>query len=186
MNKFILVTGGARSGKSTFAQSLAHAEGDEQVLYIATSIPFDDEMRTRVKKHREQRPGSWTTLEAYKDFDKQIDAVCEEKKVILLDCITLMVSNIILEKCEDWNILPEGCGEKIERDVMTEIEKLLFAVRNLDITFIAVTNETGMGIMPENKLSRLFQDIAGRVNQMLARNADDVYLCVSGIPVKIK
>ena len=97
-----------------------------------------------------------------------------------------MVSNIILEKCEDWNILPEGCGEKIERDVMTEIEKLLFAVRNLDITFIAVTNETGMGIMPENKLSRLFQDIAGRVNQVLARNADDVYLCVSGIPVKIK
>jgi adenosylcobinamide kinase/adenosylcobinamide-phosphate guanylyltransferase len=97
-----------------------------------------------------------------------------------------MVSNIILEKCTDWSILPEDCRVEIEQAVMLEIDKLLSAVRRLDTTFIAVTNETGMGIVPENKLSRLFQDIAGRVNQMLARNADDVYLCVSGIPVKIK
>ncbi|NLP14376.1 MAG: bifunctional adenosylcobinamide kinase/adenosylcobinamide-phosphate guanylyltransferase [Clostridium sp.] len=186
MKKFILVTGGARSGKSSFAQSLAHAAGDEQVLYIATSIPFDDEMRTRIKKHREHRPSVWATLEAYKDFDEQLGKVYEKKKAILLDCITLMVSNIILEKCTDWSILPEDCRVEIEQAVMLEIDKLLSAVRRLDTTFIAVTNETGMGIVPENKLSRLFQDIAGRVNQMLARNADDVYLCVSGIPVKIK
>jgi adenosylcobinamide kinase/adenosylcobinamide-phosphate guanylyltransferase len=186
MKKFILVTGGARSGKSSFAESLAHDAGDEQVLYIATSIPFDDEMRARVKKHKEQRPGGWATLEAYKEFDRQLGKVYEKNKVILLDCITLMVSNIIMEKCTDWSTLPEGCEGEIEQDVMLEINKLLSAVRRLDTTFIAVTNETGMGIVPENKLSRLFQDVAGRVNQVLARNSDDVYLCVSGIPVKIK
>ncbi|WP_038287954.1 bifunctional adenosylcobinamide kinase/adenosylcobinamide-phosphate guanylyltransferase [Acetivibrio straminisolvens] len=187
MGKFILVTGGARSGKSSFAESLAQKSNNENgVLYIATSIPFDEEMKKRVKKHREQRPSGWTTLEAYRDFDVKLGEVGAGKKYILLDCITLMVSNIILEKCIDWNILPENAECEAEQEVTCEIEKLLSAVKALDVTFIAVTNEVGMGIVPENKLSRIFQDIAGRVNQMLAKNADDVYFCVSGIPVKIK
>ncbi|HHV28850.1 bifunctional adenosylcobinamide kinase/adenosylcobinamide-phosphate guanylyltransferase [Acetivibrio mesophilus] len=187
MGKFILVTGGARSGKSSFAESLIRNDYDENdVLYIATSIPFDEEMKIRVKKHREQRPAGWETLEAYRGLDIRLKEVGAGKKYILLDCITLMVSNIILEKCVDWNILPENAENEAEQEVICEVQKLLSAVRALDVTFIAVTNEVGMGIVPENKLSRVFQDIAGRVNQMLARNADDVYLCVSGIPIKIK
>ncbi|HOM01998.1 MAG TPA: bifunctional adenosylcobinamide kinase/adenosylcobinamide-phosphate guanylyltransferase [Acetivibrio sp.] len=187
MGKFILVTGGARSGKSSFAESLALKScGENDVLYIATSIPFDEEMKSRVKKHRAKRPAGWTTLEAYKDLDTRLKDVGTGKKYILLDCITLMVSNIILERCTDWNNLPENAEYEAEQGVCSEIDKLLSAIRALDATFIAVTNEVGMGIVPENKLSRVFRDIAGRVNQMLAKNADDVYFCVSGIPVKIK
>lgn len=186
MDKFILVTGGARSGKSSFAESLAlSAHGDNDVLYIATSIPFDDEMKIRIKKHREQRPEEWVTLEAYKDFDKRLKEV-GKRKVLLMDCITLMVSNIILEKCTDWNTLSKETASNAEQYVMHEVQKLIDTVRELGGTFIAVTNEVGMGIVPENKLSRLFRDIAGRVNQLFARSADEVYLCVSGIPVKIK
>lgn len=187
MGKFVLVTGGARSGKSFFAESLARRSNNENdVLYIATSIPFDEEMKTRVKKHREQRPSGWATLEAYKDFDMRLKDEGSGKKYILLDCITVMVSNIILERCIDWNTLPEGTEGEAEQNVAHEVEKLLNVVKSLDATFIAVTNEIGMGIVPENKLSRVFRDIAGRINQMMAKHADEVFLCVSGIPIKIK
>jgi len=187
MGRFIRVTGGARSGKSSFAESLVKECGNENdVLYIATSIPFDEEMKKRVKKHKERRPSGWTTLEAYRDFDIKLDKAGAGKKYILLDCITIMVSNIILEKCIDWNILPENAEDEAEMEAVREVEKLLCAVKALNVTFIAVTNEVGMGIVPGNRLSRVFQDIAGRVNQMLAKNADEVYFCVSGIPVRIK
>lgn len=185
MGKFILVTGGSRSGKSRFAETLAK-QRDSDVLYIATSIPFDDEMKMRVQKHREQRPCSWSLLEAYKDFDVLLSDAYNGKKVFLLDCITLMVSNIILEKEYDWDNLSNESTEEVENCVSIEIEKLLCSIEKLQGDFIAVTNEVGMGIVPENKLSRIFRDIAGRANQMLAQKADEVYLCVSGIPVRIK
>lgn len=185
MRRIILVTGGARSGKSLFAESKAR-EADSDVLYIATAIPFDDEMKLRVKKHREQRPSTWSVLEAYKDFDTLLKGSCAPKKVFLLDCITLMVSNIILEKNLDWDNLNNVEIEEVEQCVKIEIEKLLSVVSDRKVLLIAVTNEVGMGIVPENKLSRIFRDIAGRANQILAKEADEVYLCVSGLPMKIK
>jgi adenosylcobinamide kinase/adenosylcobinamide-phosphate guanylyltransferase len=185
MKKFILITGGARSGKSNFAESIAKGTGKD-VLYIATSVPFDSEMKMRVRKHREQRPGDWSLLEAYKDFDIHLSKTGSKREVYLLDCITLMVTNIIMEKESDWQNINESEVLGIEQDIKREIEKLIEFIEYSDGLFIAVTNEVGMGIVPENKLSRAFRDVAGRANQMLAKVADEVYLCVSGIPLKIK
>ncbi|TYQ16417.1 UNVERIFIED_CONTAM: adenosylcobinamide kinase /adenosylcobinamide-phosphate guanylyltransferase [Acetivibrio alkalicellulosi] len=185
MGKVILVTGGSRSGKSSFAESIAKKYGNN-VLYIATSIPFDDEMKIRVRKHREQRPEYWQTLEAYKDFDIYLKEHTCQKEVLLLDCITLMVTNIILEERCDWEKISLEEVSFIERRVEKEVEKLLHEVEKGSATLIAVTNEVGMGIIPSNRLSRIFSDIAGRINQKLAKVADEVFLCVSGIPIKIK
>ncbi|HOA96988.1 MAG TPA: bifunctional adenosylcobinamide kinase/adenosylcobinamide-phosphate guanylyltransferase [Acetivibrio saccincola] len=186
---FIMITGGSRSGKSTFAESIAkgyeyNKKGD--VLYIATCIPFDEEMKTRVRKHRMQRPSHWHTLEAYKDFDVHLKKDENKKTIILVDCITLMISNIMFEENSDWENAGENQMNYVENKIMNEIDKLLDAVKENNATLIAVTNEVGMGIIPANKLSRIFGDIAGRVNQKLSKVASEVYFCVSGIPVKIK
>lgn len=182
---FILVTGGSRSGKSTFAESIAK-KCEEDVLYIATSIPFDDEMKTRVKKHRMQRPSYWHTLEAYKDFDIHLKNNENNKTTVLIDCITLMVSNLMLEENLDWENVSEDEVINIEKKIVNELEKLLGAIKENVATLIMVTNEVGMGVIPANRLSRVFVDIAGRVNQKLSKEANEVYFCVSGIPVKIK
>lgn len=185
MGKLILVTGGARSGKSSHAEELAKACGSH-VLYIATSIVTDGEMEQRIKKHREQRPSWWETLEAYKDFDICIGKKTENKSAVLLDCITVMTTNLMLERLSDIdNISPENSIEA-EDYVRHEMDKLISAAMESSIPFILVTNEVGMGIVPEYPLSRLFRDIAGRVNQTLSKAADEVYFCVSGIPMKIK
>lgn len=185
MRRLVVVTGGARSGKSTFAEKIAK-DCNSDVVYIATSIPFDDEMKARIKKHIEQRPDTWKTIEAYKDLDKHLAKEEKGQVVYLLDCITIMVTNILLEASIDWDKASNNEIDCIEAQIKLEIEKLLKVVNEKDTTFILVTNEVGMGIVPENKLSRIFRDIAGRINQILAQAADEVYLCVSGIPVKIK
>lgn len=181
----ILITGGARSGKSTYAEQLAKSFG-ERVLYVATSIPFDDEMKLRIKRHREQRPAHWQTLEAYKNLDVQIESCIKGKDAVLLDCITIMITNIMLETDTDWDNITNDMSLQVEEKVKKEIETLIETGKKNDTPLIMVTNEIGMGIVPDNPLSRLFRDIAGRMNQMLAHASDEVYLCVSGIPVRIK
>lgn len=185
MGKLILVTGGARSGKSSFAEETAKAFGKD-ILYIATSIPFDEEMRLRIQKHREQRPSHWETVEAHKDFAKHLEGRLSDKAAGMLDCITIMVSNLMFERNVDWLKLTSGDMVEIEEAVKVEIDKLLALLKGAAIPFILVTNELGMGVVPENALARLFRDIAGRVNQQIAKAADEVYFCVSGIPMKIK
>lgn len=185
MGKLILVTGGARSGKSTFAEDTARKLG-ENVLYIATSKAFDDEMKERIKRHRAQRPAQWDTIEAYKDMDLNLMDRLDGKDVVLLDCITIMVSNLMLEKAMDWEGITTEEINQVENHVKLEIEKLIAVVRVSDTPFIIVTNELGMGVVPPYELGRAVRDIAGRANQMLAKAAEEVYLCVSGIPVKIK
>lgn len=185
MGKIILVTGGARSGKSSYAEKKAkELEGD--ILYIATAIPFDEEMKLRVKKHREGRPSTWSTLEAYKDFDSKLKAALEGKAGVLLDCITNLVSNLILEKCKNVEEIKTDETVEIENYVKGEIEKLIKSIREAAVPFIIVTNEVGMALVPEYPLGRLFRDLAGIVNQILAKEAEEVYFCVSGIPMKIK
>ncbi len=185
MGRLIVVTGGARSGKSTFAEKLAK-DCNCNVVYIATSIPFDDEMRARIKKHVEQRPSNWKTIEAYKDMDRHLANEKSKHVAFLLDCITIMITNLMLDTSLDWDKASNEEIDGIEAEIKMEVEKLLKVINEKGTTFILVTNEIGMGIVPENRLSRIFRDIAGRINQMLAKAADEVYLCVSGIPVKIK
>jgi len=185
MGKIIMVTGGARSGKSSFAEKKA-AEFGKEVLYIATSIAFDDEMKERVRKHRTQRPENWKTLECYKDFEKYLPQELEGVEAVIFDCLTLMVTNIMMEKSMDWEGMSTDEINNVEAEVRRQVSNLLEQAKKASQPFIFVTNELGMGVVPPTVLGRAIRDIAGRANQMLAEAADEVYLCISGLQLKIK
>jgi adenosylcobinamide kinase/adenosylcobinamide-phosphate guanylyltransferase len=185
MGRLILVTGGARSGKSSFAEESARFFGG-RILYIATAVGMDEEMIERIRRHRLQRPAGWDTLETFRDFDVSLPGLLKDRDAVLLDCVTVMVSNIMLQKAMDWEDLSVDEINDAEKEVMRQVESLLSIIQTVEIPFILVTNELGMGVVPPYALGRAVRDIAGRVNQVLARAAEEVYLCVSGIPVKIK
>lgn len=194
MGKLILVTGGARSGKSTFAEEMARGLG-KRILYIATSLPVDDEMKDRIKKHREQRPSEWKTVETYKDFECILTSVpanvgsghsTSEYDGVLLDCLTIMITNLMFDSHSDWDNITSSEMDAVEIGIKQEIGKLISFIEVSTTTFIIVTNETGMGVVPWYPSARAFRDYVGRANQMLAGVADEVYFCVSGIPMKIK
>jgi adenosylcobinamide kinase/adenosylcobinamide-phosphate guanylyltransferase len=185
MSRLLLVTGGARSGKSTFAEGKAKECG-QNVLYVATSKPIDDEMKQRIAKHKAQRPSEWETLEEYKNLDFAISNHILGKEAVLLDCITIMITNLMFEKTFDWDSLTREEVQKIETSIQHQIERLIGLSKMSEVTFVIVTNEIGLGIVPATALSRDFRDIAGRMNQLIAGAADEVYFCVSGIPMKIK
>ena len=179
MGKIILVTGGARSGKSSFAEQLALKIGGGRAAYIATAQIFDDEMNFRVKLHRERRGDVWTTFEAPTAAHEKISVAAENFGAILFDCVTLYISNFICAANLD--------DEKILYDELRGlIQKLIDAAKNSDATVIFVTNEVGAGIVPENKLARHFRDLAGLANQMLAAQSNKVFLTVAGLAVDIK
>jgi adenosylcobinamide kinase/adenosylcobinamide-phosphate guanylyltransferase len=144
----------------------------------------------RVRKHRQQRPAVWRTLEAYRDLNQAILKNINNEQAVLLDCITIMVTNIMFDYVNDngldWETMDTDNINSLEDNVRVEITKLAALKASFPGTLIAVTNELGMGIVPENRMSRIFRDIAGRMNQLLAAEADELFLCVSGIPVKIK
>ncbi|NSW90102.1 MAG: bifunctional adenosylcobinamide kinase/adenosylcobinamide-phosphate guanylyltransferase [Firmicutes bacterium] len=185
MGKLVFVTGGARSGKSRFAEKLA-AEQGKKVLYIATSIPFDDEMKIRIEIHRARRPEEWETVEAYRDLDKVIENNLAGKSAVLLDCITVMITNLMVESNSNWDKMKTDELYNIEAVINCEIDKFIYTAKKKEPLFVAVSNEVGMGLVPEYVMSRVFRDIAGRINQKLADAADEVFFCVSGIPLKIK
>ncbi len=175
-----LITGGARSGKSTFAESLF--EGREDVVYIATSRILDDEMEERVNLHKESRPGVWRTYEGNYDLKDAID----KEKSYLLDCITVLASNIMFDITGYSDFIDYELQHKVENKVIQEVEGLIKGVSDLGGDLVLVTNEVGDSIVPEHHVSRVFRDIQGRVNQRLAKLSDQVYLVCCGIPVKIK
>lgn len=179
MGKIILVTGGARSGKSSFAEKLALKIGNEKAAYIATAQVFDDEMSYRVKVHKERRGDNWLTFESPFNADKSISFAAENFKAILFDCVTIYVSNFICAADLDDE-------EEFYKNLRELIQKLIDAALNSDATIIFVTNEVGGGIVPENKLARRFRDLAGLANQLLAAHADKVFLTVAGIAIDIK
>ncbi|MDO4203284.1 MAG: bifunctional adenosylcobinamide kinase/adenosylcobinamide-phosphate guanylyltransferase [Selenomonadaceae bacterium] len=183
MGKIVLVTGGSRSGKSTYAEEYVAKlyKCGEKVGYIATSQIFDDEMKFRVRLHQERRPAEWTTYEA--PFDAHLalkQAAADGCTAVLFDCVTIYMSNLLcsLESIDDSDENYALANEKISA--------LIEAARSKEGTTVFVTNEVGSGIVPENKLSREYRDIAGLANQWLAAAADEAYFVVCGIPVNLK
>ena len=164
----VLITGGARAGKSRFAQAQALALGQEQVSFIATAEPLDGEMRQRIAKHRAERPPAWETLEAPLEVPQALQQA--RHGVVLLDCLTLWVSNLMLAGLE----------------VLPALERLLAVWAQSDKTLLVVTNEVGLGIVPENPLARRYRDLLGAANARVAQEAHRVYLLVAGIPLQIK
>ena len=186
MNNIVLITGGARSGKSTYAEKLAK-EAKGEVLYIATSIPFDDEMKDRVKKHKERRPATWHTFEGYKNLKQVFNNEKLQFDTILLDCITIMVTNLMFDSAGDnFDDLNDEAIDTMESEILQEVADFLNEAQKSKKTIIIVTNEIGCGIVPEYKMARVFRDIAGRVNQYIASRSDEVNMVVCGIPIKIK
>lgn len=170
--QLILILGGARSGKSTYAEKIAAQFS--RVTFLATAEEFDDEMKLRIAHHQADRPANWKTIECPSSPAKAI-RLAAEADCFLLDCLTLLVSNLLLAHEDD--------AEKVTN---AEIASLLTAHREANATLICVSNETGLGIVPDNALARRYRDLLGRVNQTIAAQADIVYFMVSGFAVDIK
>jgi adenosylcobinamide kinase/adenosylcobinamide-phosphate guanylyltransferase len=179
MGKIILITGGARSGKSAFAEKLA-GTGGKRVAYIATAEIWDDEMAERVELHRQRRPADWLNFEAPRQAETAIAAASRQADVILFDCLTVYSTNALLAQGTE--------SKPFERReaVLEEIRKLVVAAKKMVGMVIFVTNEVGDGIVPDNALAREFRDVSGLVNQKVAQAADEVYWVVCGLPVEIK
>jgi adenosylcobinamide kinase/adenosylcobinamide-phosphate guanylyltransferase len=212
----ILVTGGARSGKSTYAERLAAQLAEPRggrVTYIATSETHDEEMEQRVSAHQASRPVSWTTVECPLEVPAAVRAAAAGTEaegagaagspgvppVVLLDCVTLWVTNLLFSGGAFGGSEPPEGGYNYDKDLLPAAEEraaaarvtaavtdLLAAVAETGATLVAVTNEVGLGVVPEYPLARLYRDQLGWANQRLARDADGIYLLVSGYPLDIK
>ncbi|HER23706.1 MAG TPA: bifunctional adenosylcobinamide kinase/adenosylcobinamide-phosphate guanylyltransferase [Candidatus Atribacteria bacterium] len=177
--KLIFIIGGARSGKSSFAEKIA-AKISKEVAYIAAAQPLDEEMAHRIKKHQEDRLDTWETYEEPIKIRELVSRLGVEKEVILIDCLTLLTSNLLLrkkERVEDF---------KWQEKILSEIEKLAEVSFKAPAQVIIVSNEVGMGLVPENPLGRVYRDILGRANSIIADKADEIFMMISGIPLKIK
>jgi adenosylcobinamide kinase/adenosylcobinamide-phosphate guanylyltransferase len=191
MGKLMLILGGARSGKSTFAEQRAKELGGDRVLYVATSEIKDEEMHQRVEKHRAERSAVWETVEASRNVAQAICQATSDAKVILLDCVTFLVANHLMDAAAPANNpfddpSADPFDAKIEANVVAEIEALVDYARKADVVLLVVSNEVGLGVVPPYELGRAYRDILGRANQILARQADEVQLLVAGIPMKVK
>ncbi len=237
--KLTLILGGARSGKSVLAEKLAQAAADETgVLYVATLLPSDEEMRDRIVQHRAARPAHWRTVETPFDLTKNLLSALQAERVVLVDCLTVWTGNLMVRESQNSAELLEThafYGEiydddittarshngtsvlepdreeditsdlqsgiilqpvvaevrppdyaKLEASIMAELEKLVAAIRERDVNLILVSNEVGMGLVPPYPLGRAYRDLLGRVNQRLAKLADEVYLVVAGLPIELK
>lgn len=175
----VLILGGARSGKSDYAQRLAGEMG-RPVIYVATATAGDEEMAERIARHQAARPAHWRTVEAPVGVGRALAGVLEDGEVVLLDCLTLLVSNLLGE-------LGETAGaDVLAGRVTAELEELLLVCAAHRAALIVVSNEVGMGLVPPYPMGRVYRDMLGRANQWLAARADQVVLMVAGIPVEVK
>jgi adenosylcobinamide kinase/adenosylcobinamide-phosphate guanylyltransferase len=177
--RLTLILGGARSGKSTYAERLAR-ESQIAVLYVATAEAGDEEMAARIAQHRTQRPANWITLEAPRAIGAAIRSCGVTAPMVLIDCLTLLANNVIAP-------LPEPIEyEEAERVLNAELDDLLTAYRESDAAWIIVSNEVGLGLVPPYPLGRVYRDALGKANQRLAAVADEVVFMVAGLPLKVK
>lgn len=176
MGEIWFVTGGARSGKSTFAERLAATSG-RPVSYVATMQPGDDELRDRVERHRAQRPADWRTIDAPLDVVGAVRAAPSDA-CVLLDCLSLWVTNHLMELDTEEPTTEDATA--LEATIDREVDVLLDAARIREGVLIAVTNEVGSGLVPPYPLGRVYRDLLGRVNQRVSRSADRAWLLVSG------
>ena len=200
-DRLVLVTGGARSGKSAFAERLAaELARERQVFYLATSETNDAEMTARVAAHRAARPAAWTTVECPLDVTAAVRAHADSSKgtVFLLDCVTFWVSNLIFtggdlggtdpgdEFNYDKSLLTAAQEEAAARRVAGAVDELLASLTATEASLVAVTNEVGLGVVPEYPLARLYRDQLGWANQRLAAAARHVFFLVAGLPLDLK
>lgn len=186
MRKLVLILGGARSGKSTFAERLARQSG-KPVAFIATAVAEDEEMRLRIQRHRAARPAEWLTIEEPVDIASAITNAAAHADVLLLDCMTLWLDNWLSQQGVTGQ--EEFLADTRYSDgVLLAIDALLqaFAALPEQKSLIVVSNEVGSGIVPAYALGRLYRDLLGLVNQRLARAATHVYLMIAGLGVDIK
>ena len=188
-NKIFLVLGGARSGKSEFAEKLMYHSTGKRKGYIATSQILDDEMRYRVILHRQRRPADWQTFEVMHGAGEEMGHILEEADAILFDCITMYVNNMLMDHMKGITVETLGVSdlntlqEALEKDLTLMFERIS-SVSDKEIIF--VSDELGMGIVPANAMSRVYRDLVGLANQYVAKRADKVYLSVAGITVELK
>lgn len=182
-----LVLGGARSGKSAWAERVAARSG-RPVLYLATATVGDAEMADRVAAHRAARPPHWRAVEEPIDLPGIVQRVVTPGDLLLVDCLTLWVSNLILAHlgARDPDDLPRSESTQIEAWVLGLADDLLAAIRNREAEAILVSNEVGLGLVPPYPLGRLYRDVLGRVNQRVAATADSVVLMVAGLPIDLQ
>ena len=172
--RFTLILGGARSGKSDFAQALARQRGGDDVLFVATAEARDDEMSARIQSHRAARPAKWKSIEAPAALARQLVSA-PTARVVLLDCVTLWVSNVLL------------ANENVSADAMaSELKDFLTWYHSSRCELIVVSNEVGMGLVPENAVGRAYRDLLGAMNKLIAAAADEVFFVVAGLPLEIK
>jgi len=172
MKKLIFILGGARSGKSRYAVELAKGLSSS-VAFIATASSFDEEMRKRIKTHQRLRPKYWKIIEEGKALIPILSNLSSKYEVVIIDCISLLISNLLEDNLND-------------RQIQREIRGLIHALEKSKFTIILVSNEVGMGIIPDNPLARRFRDLLGWANQMITREVDEVIFMHSGIPVWLK
>ncbi len=171
-HKLYFITGGARSGKSSFAEKLALDRAGKRA-YIATAQALDAEMSARIEQHRIKRGNSWDTYEEPLAVAELLRKLANRYEIVLLDCLTLWLSNVMAHT--------DGDGA-----VAARTDELVKAAKDFGGVCIVVSNEVGLGIVPDNPLARKYRDFAGILNQKVAQAADEVYFTASGIPVKIK
>jgi adenosylcobinamide kinase/adenosylcobinamide-phosphate guanylyltransferase len=173
LNKIIFVTGGCRSGKSTYALQTAEKMPAERKIFIATCVPQDYEMKQRVARHQKERSQNWVTVEEPLHLPQAILENSPKADVMLVDCLTLWVSNLLMQSGD-------------EKKIADTIPQLIDALEKATCPIVLVSNEVGTGIVPENRLARQFRDITGWVNQAVAKSANKVVWMVAGIPVTVK
>lgn len=168
-NRSVFVLGGARSGKSRFAEELAVKTGG-RLHYLATGRAFDDEMAERILHHQARRSGEWRTYEAPVDIAAVLERLDSAENVVLIDCLTLWLTNLMMENA----------------DIEAAFARLEAAIVSVKARMIFVSNEVGLGIVPENRMAREFRDHAGRLHQRIATLAGEVYFVAAGLPLKMK
>ena len=173
--ELILLLGGARAGKSAAAERLAQA--GRRVLFIATAEALDEEMRRRIAAHRARRPSGWDTLEEPLDPVAAAGAVLDRYDTVVFDCLTLWVSNLLLRQADD---------SSVEAAILAATRALLELIENSSATWIVISNEVGLGVVPPSPLGRTYRDALGRVNQLVAARAGKVYLMVAGLALELK